>query len=94
MDGETKKKRRRWFHKHSAPVPKLNMDAVPDYGTVATRLMAKMGFEEGKGLGPSGGGIREPIAVDVGQRKEGLGYAKPKRKRRRRRGKAKEISAD
>jgi len=59
------------------------MDAVPDYGAVATRLMAKMGFEAGMGLGPSGGGIREPIAVDAGQRKAGLGYAKPKRRRRR-----------
>ena len=84
MDGKASKKKRRWFHRRSAPVPKLNMDAVPDYGAVATRLMAKMGFEEGMGLGPSGGGIREPIAVDAGQRKEGLGYAKPKRRRRRR----------
>jgi hypothetical protein len=85
MEGEHKKKRRRrWFRRPSGPpVPKLNMDAVPDYGAVATRLMAKMGFEAGMGLGPSGGGIREPIAVDAGQRKAGLGYAKPKRRRRR-----------
>ena len=85
---EKTKKKRRFFHRKrprdTAPLPKLNMDAVPDYGEVAARLMAKMGFTEGMGLGKAGDGIREPVAVDAGQKKTGVGYVKPKRKRRRR----------
>ena len=85
---EKTKKKRRFYHrkrpKDTAPLPKLNMDAVPDYGEVAARLMAKMGFTEGMGLGKAGDGIREPVAVDAGQKKTGVGYVKPKRKRRRR----------
>jgi len=63
------------------------MDIIPDYGAVAAQLMAKMGFKEGMGLGRSENGIREPVAVDVGQKKNGLGYSKPKRKRKRKRNK-------
>jgi hypothetical protein len=87
---QERKKKKRWFHrkrpnkKHSAPLPKLDTAAVPDYGEVAARLMAKMGFKEGMGLGKAGDGIREPVAVDAGQKKTGVGYVKPKRKRRRR----------
>jgi len=87
-NAQEKRKKRRHFYrkkpKDTAPLPKLNMDAVPDYGEIAARLMAKMGFTEGMGLGKAGDGIREPVAVDVGQKKTGVGYVKPKRKRRRR----------
>jgi hypothetical protein len=92
------KKKKRWFHrkrpKHTAPLPKLNMDAVPDYGEVVARLMAKMGFTEGMGLGKAGDGIREPVAVDAGQKKTGVGYVKPKRKRRRRKRGQEETQRD
>ena len=88
MNAQEKRKKRRQFYRKkqrdTAPLPKLNMDAVPDYGEVAARLMAKMGFTEGMGLGKAGDGIREPVAVDAGQKKTGVGYVKPKRKRRRR----------
>lgn len=86
--GEKRKKRREFYrkkHKNTAPLPKLNMEAVPDYGEVAARLMAKMGFKEGMGLGKACDGILEPVAVDAGHKKSGVGYVKPKRKRRRRR---------
>ena len=88
-DGVQERKKKRWFHrkrpKDTTPLPKLNLDAVPDYGEVAARLMAKMGLTEGMGLGKACDGIREPMAVDAAQKKTGVGYVKPKRKRRRRR---------
>ena len=91
MNAQEKRNKRRQFYRKkqrdTAPLPKLNMDAVPDYGEIAARLMAKMGFKEGMGLGKIGDGIREPVAVDAGQKKTGLGYVKAKRKRRRRRNK-------
>lgn len=96
---DSAKTRRRFYRanprrqRDKTPLPKLNMDAVPDYGAVAARLMAKMGFKEGMGLGKTEDGIREPVAVDVGQKKTGLGYSKPKRRRRRKRNKNKNDSA-
>ena len=90
---QEKKKRRRYFYrkrpKDTTPLPKLNMDAVPDYGEVAARIMARMGFAEGMGLGRAGDGIREPVAVDAGQKKTGVGYVKTKKKRKRRSRKSK-----
>ena len=44
------------------------------YGSVASRLMAKMGYKEGEGLGLRGDGIRDPIAVIKRPRQRGLDY--------------------
>ena len=96
VGAQEKRKRRRNFYRkrrnNDPPLPKLNMDAVPDYGEVAARLMAKMGFTAGMGLGKTGEGIREPVAVDAAQKKTGLWYVK--KKRRRRRGRKKAIPAE
>jgi hypothetical protein len=43
------------------------------YGHFATRLMAKMGYKQGEGLGVRSDGIRAPIAVSKRPRKLGLG---------------------
>lgn len=44
------------------------------YGSVASMLMAKMGYKEGEGLGRCGDGIRDPIAVLRRPRNRGLDY--------------------
>ena len=45
------------------------------YGSVASKLMAKMGYREGEGLGLRGDGIRAPIAVTTRPGKRGLDYS-------------------
>jgi hypothetical protein len=44
------------------------------YGSVASKLMAKMGYKEGEGLGRRGDGILDPIAVLQRPRNRGLDY--------------------
>ncbi|KAL2915519.1 hypothetical protein HK105_204921 [Polyrhizophydium stewartii] len=56
---------------------------------VGSRLLAKMGYQPGAGLGVDGAGIVEPIEVVVLPPGRGLGHAdaeRPVRSRRRRRG--------
>jgi hypothetical protein len=44
------------------------------YGSFAAKMMAKMGHKEGEGLGISGSGLVDPLAVKKLDRGTGLGY--------------------
>ena len=43
------------------------------YGKFAAKMMAKMGYKEGEGLGKAGAGIVEPISIKKLDRNTGLG---------------------
>ena len=45
----------------------------PPTGSVASKLMAKMGYKPGQGLGKSSTGIKEPIKAVMKKSKAGIG---------------------
>ena len=50
--------------------------ATPVKKGPGARIMGAMGWHEGEGLGPAGGGMTEPLCPDLAhQRGEGLGYS-------------------
>jgi len=60
------------------PVPPLP-PSERDGAGFGMKMLLKMGYEEGKGLGASQQGIREPIAVSLRAAKSGLGYSNEER---------------
>ncbi|KAF2352472.1 G-patch domain [Trinorchestia longiramus] len=52
----------------------------PKYSSVAQKLMSKMGYEPGQGLGVSGSGRLEPVEASQQRGRRGLGHSVPKLK--------------
>ena len=64
--------------KQGGPKPKQppakTEEEPPSIDPKIARMMAKMGFKEGGGLGKDGSGITAPIAVAMRTKQAGLGF--------------------
>lgn len=59
-----------------APAPAAPAQAQPEEPAVGNKLLAKMGWSDGEGLGKAGDGRFEPIKVQQLAERAGLGMAK------------------
>jgi len=55
------------------PVQKASVHKEIPTSNIGHKMLAKMGWKSGEGLGKEGGGIVNPVTVDVLQNKKGLG---------------------
>lgn len=56
------------------PPKRARSDEPGQYSSVAQKLMSKMGYEKGRGLGRSGQGIVEPVEMSTQRGRRGLGH--------------------
>ncbi|XP_032804028.1 cap-specific mRNA (nucleoside-2'-O-)-methyltransferase 1 isoform X2 [Petromyzon marinus] len=61
----------------SSTGPSCTTSALPIYNSVSQRLMAKMGFREGEGLGKHGQGRKEIVEASTQRGRRGLGLTLP-----------------
>ena len=57
----------------ATPSPPQRADLPGQYSSFAQRMMSKMGYQEGKGLGREGQGRVEPVRAEVRTERAGLG---------------------
>lgn len=80
-DSDHRQKRRKTNPmRHSEPNGSANPGASPAANSFAAKMMAKMGYVEGQGLGATGHGILAPIETQMRPQGAGLGAVKEKTK--------------
>ena len=80
-DSDHRQKRRKTnTMSHSKPTGSTNSGASPAPNSLAAKMMAKMGYVEGQGLGATGRGRLAPIESQLRPQNAGLGVVKEKTK--------------